>query len=254
MATSNAIKGFGTLFQRGDGGVGAGTQASKTIGTSNQQLKILALNAGLAGNSKTFGITVSGNNTTYSKTITSTSVQVVAATDGGGVATTTVLQAISDLFLNSTFVANFQATTGSGNGSGILVNGASGNLTGGTDGAEIFTSIAEVRNVQAPDLAQSQNEVTHMESPSRAREFIAGLLDAGTIKVDLGFIPGSVGHQQLVTDMAGGLKRNWKVLWPDNSYAIMNCFPIGISPTAPVDGVITASVTFKVSGWPTFSW
>ena len=116
---SIAIPAIGTLLKRGDGGVGAGTKASKTLGTSNQLLKISAKTAGTAGNAKTFGIVVAGNNTAYSQVITANSVLINSATDGSAAATTNVLQAIANLYADATFQANFDASHLPGNGSGV---------------------------------------------------------------------------------------------------------------------------------------
>ena len=49
-----AYSAYGTVIKRGDGGATAATQASRTIGTSNQQIVLKAKTPGAAGNSKTF--------------------------------------------------------------------------------------------------------------------------------------------------------------------------------------------------------
>ncbi len=248
MAISSAIKAFGTLFARGDGGVGAGTPGFVEWGTTNAKIRIKWGVAGIAGNGKNITVVVSGS--VYSMSITTSSISITVPT------TATVAQVIANLEQVPLFDQYWQADFGAspGDGSGTITARTVTPTAGGTDGAEVFTTLAEIRNISGPDLSQGTNEVTHMESPSRAREYIAGLLEAGQISLDMGFIPGLAGHQQLITDMAGGARRNWKVTWPDASYAIMSMIPVNVGPQAPVDGVITASVAFKISGWPTFSW
>lgn len=171
---------IGTKLKRGDGGVGAATKASKTIGTSNQLLKIEALVAGTGGNSKTFGIVVSGNNTAFSIVVTANSVLINSATDGSAVATTTVDHAIAALAQNETFLANFRAST-TGNGTGVLVAGASGVLSGGAAGAEAFTEVPGLLEIGGPDRSRDTIDVTAHDSEDYYREFLKGLKDGGQV-------------------------------------------------------------------------
>lgn len=251
---TSATSGFGCQLKRGDGGVGAGTQASKTIGTSNQQLRVLAKTAGAAGNSKTFGIVVSGNNTPFSIVVTAGSVLINSATDGGGSATTTVAQAISALYLDSTFVANFQATVSSGNGTGVLVAGAAGVLSGGADGTEIFTAIAEVKTISGPNMSSQVIDVTNMDSQNNTREFITSLIDPGEMTFSVNFLPAVAGQQALINDMKNRTRRNFQIVWTDTAGTTWSFQGIVTSfgPNAAIEDALTASVTVKVTGFPTF--
>lgn len=248
--TTQATIGYGVKVKVGDGGVGDGTQASKTIGSSDQQLKILARQAGEAGNSKTFGITVSGT-ASYSQTITKNSVAIVSASSSG-TATTTVAEAISALYLDETFVENFQATVGTGDGTGVLVAGSSGALSSGADGTEVFTSIAEIKNVGGPNLQAQVVDVTNSDSANRTREFITGLIDPGDLTFLMNFIPGNSGQQGLVTDMKNGTLRNFQLVWPDADLTVcsLSARIVGFSPTANQDNAMEANVSLKISGFP----
>ena len=59
------------------------------------------------------------------------------------------------------------------------------------DGAvsEMFTTIAEVMNIDGPNLQQETVEVTSHDSTDRWREFIGGLKDGGEISFGLNFSP-----------------------------------------------------------------
>lgn len=250
MATSLATAGFGTLLKRGDGGVGAGTQASKTIGTSNQQLRVKARTAGTAGNSKTFGIVVSGNNTAYSQVITATSVLINSATDGAGNATTTVLGAIAQLALNTTFVDNFQADVGSGNGSGVLINGSAAVLSGGTDGTEVFTTISEVKSIGGPKLTQETIETTHMESPNSYKEYLASLLDAGEMSFDVNFT-NVAAQTNVILDLENRTKRNFQLVFSTAAGNVTFSFAAFVTNfefNFAIQEAISASVTLKITG------
>ncbi len=250
MSATVGTSGFGTLLKRGDGGVGAGTQASKTIGTSNQQLKVLAKAAGTAGNSKTFGIVVSGTSTAYSQVITANSVLINSATDGGGLATTTVAQAISNLYVDSTFVANFQATVGTGNGTGVLVAGAAGVLSSGANGTEIFTTVAEVNNISLNGRSLELIDGTHMESPNSHREYIPSLLDSGEVTFDVNFLPAHAQQVGLETDRTNRVKRNFTLTWTDTAATTYSFsgYVTGFDVQSQIDDKLSGSVTIKITG------
>lgn len=250
MSATQGTSGFGTLLQRGDGGVGAGVKASKTIGTVNQQLKVLAKVAGTAGNSKTFGIVVSGNSTAYSQVITSTSVLINSATDSMGAATTTVLQAIANLYASATFDAAFDATVGTGDGSGILVAGASGVLSSGAEGTEAFTTVAEITNISGPGIKLELIDATHMESPDAFREFIPSLLDGTEVSFDLNYLPGDTNQGGLRDDQLDRAVRNYRIVWTDEDSSTDQFagYVTDFTPSAKIDDKLSASATLKITG------
>lgn len=250
MAATQGTSGFGTLLQRGDGGIGAGTKASKTVGTSNQQIVIRAKTAGTAGNSKTAAIIVSGNNTAFSIVVTESSVVINSATDGSAVATTTVLQAIAALYANETFDENFDATVGVGNGSGVLVASASSALSGGAEGAEVFTTIAEITNISGPGVSLELIDATHMESPDAFREYLPSLLDGTEISFDLNYLPGDTNQGGLRDDLLARTKRNFRVIWTDadESTDAFSGYVQDFTPTAAIDDKLSASATIKITG------
>lgn len=245
---SIAIPGIGTLLKRGDGGVGAGTKASKTIGTSNQQLKVLAKNAGTYGNSKQFGILVSGNNTTYSQAISSSSVVITSATDGSGLATTTVLQAIANLYADSTFDTYFDATVGTGNGSGVLVAGAAAALSGGAEGAEVFTLVPGVIDLGGPNRSRELIDVTSHDSPNLYREFIVGLKDGGSVSGELNYKPSDTQHLGMNSDFEDDILRNWTVTFRDSTVVAFSAYVESFEITSAIDQQLKASFSLKVTG------
>lgn len=251
MATS-AMLGGGSKLYLGDGGIGAGTQASKVFGTSNQKLKILYKEAGVIGNTKTAGVVVSGNNTAYSQTISPTAILINASTDGSGNSTTTVAEAISALYLNDTFKTYWEATVDDGDGSGVIVAGASGVLSGGVDGAEVFTELAECKDVTGPAFTSATVDATHFGTELGTRDYIIGRADPGELSFTLNFLPGNSQHLSLRTLQQNNTARNFKLVWPDGKYALMNGRVSNFSISTPTDGIISASVSIKLSGAVTF--
>jgi len=117
----------------------------------------------------------------------------------------------------------------------------------------LFETIAEVRSISGPTFEADEVDVTNMDSPSGFREFIQGLKDGGNITFGLNFLPHTAGHQQLLDDLKTGIKRNYRVRWPQlptvhrmNHEGFVKSVPLEI----PVDDAVTAQVTIRVSGEP----
>lgn len=247
---TTAYSGFGTKIKRGDGGVGAGTRASKTFGTSNQMLKIFAKTAGTAGNSLQAGVIVSGNSTAFSIVVTSTSVTINSATDSGGLATTTVLQAIAALYADSTFDTYFDATVGTGNGSGVLVAGALAALTGGLAGTEVFTEIAGVKNITGPQLSMETIDITNHGSTSAYREVLPSFKSGGEVNFDLLYNPADAQHEGLLSDFDDRTLRNFEMVLPDlgNMTYSFAAYVSGGEVNASIDDALMLPITLAVTG------
>ncbi len=250
MTATQGSSAHGCLLQSGDGGVGAGVRASKTFGTSNQQLIIFAKQAGTYGNSLTAGIVVSGTSTAFSIVVTETSVLINSATDGGGTATTTVLQAIAALYANATFGANFDATVGVGNGSGVLAAGASAALTSGAAGTEVFTTIAEITGFSGPQNTQELIDATHLESTDGFREYLPGLRDGGSITFSGNYLPTNANQLQLSTDLVDGTRRNYRVVWSDAGQTTdeFGGYVVGFTPSAQLGDKLSFDGEIKITG------
>lgn len=249
-----ATSGSGVLLKMGDGGVGAGVQASRTISTSNQQIIIKAKNAGTAGNAKTCSILVSGVSTSFALTVTETNIIITSATDGSSAATTTVNEALYQLMQNDTFAEHWEATRGAGNGTGVLVAAASAALSGGTDGAEIFTAIAEVKSVSGPNMSSTVIDVTNMDSANNTREYISSWIDPGELSFACNFLPGNLGQQALVTAMQDRTRNNYTLTWSDSDGAVctLSGLVTSFGITNQLDAALEANVTIKLTGFPTW--
>ena len=247
MTQSLATAGLGTYLKRGDGGVGAGVQASRVFGTSNQKLKLLAKKAGAAGNSKTCAVVVSGTQS-YAQVITANNVAITSASSSG-TATTTVAQCISNLYQDPVFTANWQATVDDGNGSGVLVAGGSAALTGGSDGTEVFTTISEIRSLGGPQLSQDLIEVTNFSSPDFYREYIAGLLDSGNVTFDMNFT-NVAAQTALIDDLEDRIRRNFILGFETAAGVVEWDFAAVVSSVDfnfQIEEAISASVSLKVT-------
>lgn len=245
MSATTVTSGFGVLLKRGDGGVGAGAKAQVEWGTSTAKIRIKAKTAGTAGNGKNITVVVSGSSF-VTTAIDSTQVSITAPTSA------TVAMVIAYLYANSTFDTYYDADYGAtpGDGTGTITARTITATSGGTDGTEAFTTVAEVTGIGGPGGSLELIDATHMESPSAFREYIASLRDSGELSVDLNFLPGNVGQRGFRTDMVNGTRRNWQLVWTDSpttTWAFAG-FVTGFEPSAAIDDKLAASATIKVTG------
>lgn len=105
----------------------------------------------------------------------------------------------------------------------------------------------EIDNIGLPSYAREAIDVTHMASPDSHREFIEGLLDAGEVSISGNFAPSAT--DKVVAELTGG-KANYRILFAGGVSWTFAAICTSYQPTAPVDGKMTFSATFKVSGKP----
>lgn len=125
------------------------------------------------------------------------------------------------------------------------------------DGAspEVFTTIAEVRDISGPSWALGTEEVTNHDSAGW-REYIPTLLEAGEVSFDInfkgdatqGFAAGSV-----YAAMTGKVKKNFTITLPSgvgatNDVLSFAGYVTGFELAAPVEGVLSASLTIMITG------
>lgn len=250
MAATQGTSGFGTLLKRGDGGVGAGTAASLTKGTSNTQIVFSWGVAGTVGNGKTVVAVASGTSTPLSVTVSTTAISITLETDGGGSAASTVNDVIAALYADATFQTYWDATDGAGDGTGILAAFSSDVLASGAAGTEVFTTVAEITNISGPGIKMDLIDATHMESPDSFREYIPSLLDGTEISFDLNYLPGDANQGGLRDDQLARDIRNYQIVWTDaaSSTDSFAGYVTDFTPSAKIDDKLSASATIKITG------
>lgn len=120
---------------------------------------------------------------------------------------------------------------------------------------EVFTTLAEVTNITPPGWARDTVDASHEQSPGAHREFIAGLADAGEVSLDINYVPGGAAAAALEAEKAltgSSAAINRRITFPDGSYMTFTGILTAFEPDAPIDDKMSASLTFKVSGVPTF--
>lgn len=127
------------------------------------------------------------------------------------------------------------------------------------DGAdpEVFTAIAEVRDISGPSLSGDTVDVTPHSTTSSWRRIIPTLLNPGEVTFDINFIPTEATHK----DDAGGLldllknqtRRNFQLAWSDAGATTWSFagYVTKFEPSAGVEAELKASVTIAIDGAPT---
>lgn len=117
-----------------------------------------------------------------------------------------------------------------------------------------LTELDEVTEINFPEFESEEIEVTHLKSPGRKREYIAGMSDGGEFDVTMNYIPGST--TDLLCQAAEAAKdvRQWEIGVSAADGTIERAIAgtgfvkkyarNGLSP----DGVKQAVLTIKVSG------
>lgn len=123
-------------------------------------------------------------------------------------------------------------------------------------GPEVFTTIGQVRNISGPSFSLDTSDVTTHDSAGGWREFVATLLDAGEITLEIVWDPDLATHISLRQDLVARLSsRNFKIIFPDATSTTWT-IPASVTayqPEAPVDGELSASITLKLTGQPTLA-
>ena len=141
-------------------------------------------------------------------------------------------------------------TTGALAGYGVLLK------VGDGGSPETFTTIAEVRDIEGPELEAEAKEVTSHDSPGGWREYITTLLSGGEVSFDLNFIPTHATLSPstgLVKLLRSRTLRNFRLVFPDVAATAWTfaALVVGFKPSGPVEDELSAEVTLQVSGEPT---
>ena len=123
--------------------------------------------------------------------------------------------------------------------------------------SETFATIAEVRDIEGPELELEAKEVTSHDSGGW-REYIGTLLTGGEVSFDLNFIPTSATQSYssgLIEDMVSRTKRNFNLVFSDTGATTwaFTALVTGFKPSAAVEDELAAEVTLQITGAPTLA-
>lgn len=247
--TINETSAHGHIIKIGDGGVGAGTKASRTMGSANKQLIVGWNIAGTAGNSKTVEVIENGNDTPLSVTVTTSAVVINVETDGSGNSLSSVNDVIAKLYADETFATYWFATDGAGDGTDLVdADFASAALTGGAAGTEVFTEIEGIFN--GPNGPGWSPRIIEAFSHSRTtpKKHVT-VVDIGAVTFDLYFDSTDAQHTALLEAAQDPTTPiNFQQYFTDDGeYALEYAAYVLATAQAPVEGFNVFSITLQPS-------
>lgn len=133
-----------------------------------------------------------------------------------------------------------------GHGSKFLIG------DGGSPG--VYTALAEVTQITPPAFVRDVPDATHMQSPEKWREFIGGLRDPGECTLTLNFLPGGAAQDMIMASFTADVVGHFRIEFPTpyGEHWDFDAWCVGFAPEVPLDGKMTTTARFKLSGKPTF--
>ena len=111
-----------------------------------------------------------------------------------------------------------------------------------------WTELEFVGDLEMPDEQVDEIEVTHMQSPDRRKQFIAGLIDGGEVSIPMNYIAGNDSDVLLQTIKASGETVQIEItLTAAGTAETFAGFLKGYARTAPVNDKMMATATFRLS-------
>lgn len=121
------------------------------------------------------------------------------------------------------------------------------------DGAtpEVFTNVAEVRDIDGPGLMLGTVEVTHHLSPNAFKEYQATLKDLEDVSFELGFVPTNATHDLttgLMSKWNDRTKTNFRIVFTDGTTTwALTGFVTSFKITAQLENVYIANCSIKLT-------
>lgn len=121
-----------------------------------------------------------------------------------------------------------------------------------TNNSAVLTELVEVKSFTLPNGTTEQLDATHLKSPNRRREKIAGMIDDGDLTVTLNYVPGSATDLLIMQAFTEGDTRPYMAVIPRVAAdweVTGTAFISGVDRGEIVaDGVMEVTVTFTLSG------
>lgn len=122
-----------------------------------------------------------------------------------------------------------------------------------TVGGEDYLPIANLTTLSGPGISREAIEVTAHNSPDQWDEYVPGIKRSGEVSCDANWDPAE--HDGILEgDFSVRTARGYRIVWPDplETTWTFKAFLTGYEPDAPHDDKLSASLTFKLTGVPTF--
>lgn len=119
--------------------------------------------------------------------------------------------------------------------------------------SNVLTELVEVKSFTLPNGTVEQLDATHLKSPNRRREKVAGMIDDGDLVVTMNYVPGSATDLLIMQAFTEGDTRSYEAHIPRASgtdwLVSGDAFISGVDRGEIVaDGIMEVAVTFTLSG------
>jgi hypothetical protein len=114
-----------------------------------------------------------------------------------------------------------------------------------------FGTIAEVGDIKGPELSRDDIDATTHDSPNDFEETISGLKKSGNVTFKVNWNPSDPTHAgtgSLWDLYDTGVETAFTITTPRGDVVSFNASVAGIGPDFPVNGLIAADITLKVTG------
>lgn len=115
----------------------------------------------------------------------------------------------------------------------------------------VLTQLDEVLSVTPPNPQVADVEATHMLSPNRRREYIAGLVEDGEGTFEFNYVAGGATDLLVQAAISDGVARSYKIVIPDGATGweiTGECIVKGWERSIPIDDRMTATMTVRFTG------
>jgi len=119
--------------------------------------------------------------------------------------------------------------------------------SGGTATPIAWTQIKEVKGIKPAGASASKIDVTDLDST--AKEYRTGLMDNGTLGIDVNILESDPGQTAALAMFSDSLTKDMKVVSPAKTRTFnATCLKWPTIPDSAVDGVQTGSAEFQING------
>lgn len=116
-----------------------------------------------------------------------------------------------------------------------------------------FVEMGEVFEINMGEESADKIDVTHLQSPDRMREFIAGFIDPGEASFQINWVPGNTTDVFLRTLKETGDTVEHKITFPNGVTCVYNGTILGYAKSAvTIDDKLSATITVARSGGETW--
>lgn len=119
-------------------------------------------------------------------------------------------------------------------------------------GSGVYTTVSHAKgDLEGPQVKREVLDVTDHDSPSGYKEKLGTLIDPGTVKFTVNYLPTDVTHQHMIALAQSGAIINWRYLMVDvgaSFFDFAGFVSVFGPPKGPVSGVYEAPFEITVTG------